>query len=125
MIRVLIVDDHLFLRQSLRDIIDSQEDMEVTGEAENGEAAITETARCHPDVVLMDVMMPVLDGIRATRRIHKEFSDVKIIALSNHTDESYIRKMKAAGASAYLQKDCNRNELIDNVRHVLERNKGI
>lgn len=119
MIRVLIVDDHYLFRQSLRAIVESQEDMKVVGEANNGEAAVTETARCRPDVILMDLRMPVLNGIEATRQIKEEFSDTKIIALSNHAEETYIKKMKAAGASAYLSKFCNRNELIENVRYVL------
>lgn len=120
MIHVLIVDDHSLFRESLRGIIESQEDMTVIAEAENGLIAVKQARRYRPDVILMDVSMPGMDGINATRQINSKFSDIKIIALSSYSEEAYHEKMMEAGASDYLPKVCSRADLIGCIRSVFK-----
>jgi len=119
MIKILIADDHSLFRESLRGIIESQEDMAVIAEAENGIAAMKQAKRYQPDIILMDVSMPGMDGINATRQISSKFSGIKIIGLSSYSDEVYQYKMMAAGASSYIQKVCSREDLIECIRSVL------
>lgn len=121
MIRVLIVDDHLMFRQSLRTIIDSQHDMQVIGEAVNGLEALRQAQVLQPDIILMDINMPELDGIDATRRITSLGNGIKIIGLSTHTEIAYQEKMMAAGASDYISKVCDREDLLDCIRAVYEK----
>jgi DNA-binding NarL/FixJ family response regulator len=111
-IRILVVDDHQMFRASLRQIIESMNDMEVIAEADNGLSAIKQVQKFKPDIVIMDIRMPVVDGIDATRQIKSEYPGIKIIALSSHSDRSYVEKMLQAGASDYLSKICSRNDLI-------------
>jgi len=118
MIRILIVDDHHLFRQSLRTIIGRQQDMTVVGEAANGFEALKQ-AKCHqPDIILMDVGMPGMDGIDATRRIRELPDDVKIIGLSSHSGDIYKETMIAAGADDYLPKICDLAKLLDCIRAV-------
>jgi DNA-binding NarL/FixJ family response regulator len=112
-IRIIIVEDHSLFRHTLRTIIDSQPDMEVVAEAENGLEAIKQVQKFKPDIVLMDIRMPVMDGIDATRQIISNFPGVKIVALSSHSDGISIEKMLHAGAMVYLTKICSRDELIE------------
>jgi len=121
MIRVLIVDDHELFRQSLKDIVESQADMVVIGEAATGVEALKQVKKNRPDIILMDVEMPEMDGIDATRQIRASFEGVNIIALSSHAEEHYTDKMKEAGADDYLSKICSRADLIDCIRIVWER----
>ncbi len=118
MIRIVVVDDHALFRQSLRRVIDSQNDMEVVADAENGKAAILQVEKFLPDVVLMDIRMPVMGGIEATQEITSRFSGVKVIALSSHSDRDYVERMRLAGASEYLNKVCGRNELVACIQRV-------
>lgn len=120
MIHVLIADDHSLFRESLRGIIESQKDMKVIAEAENGLIAVKQAKRYRPDVILMDVSMPEMDGINATRQINSKFSGIKIIALSSYSEEAYYYKMMEAGASDYLPKVCSRADLIGCIRSVLK-----
>lgn len=117
-IRVILCDDHRVIRQGLRNLIDQQEDMEVIAEAENGREAIDLIAELEPDVVVMDVAMPELNGIEATRKIIDESPEVKVLALSMHADKHYAAGMLGAGASGYLLKDCAFEELADAIRRV-------
>jgi two-component system, NarL family, response regulator NreC len=119
-IRVLIADDHKIVRDGLRILIDKQKDLEVIGEAQNGREAVQFTKKLLPDVVLMDVSMPDMNGIEATRQITREFRRVKIIALSMHSDRRFVKDMLEAGASGYLLKDCAFGELANAIRCVSE-----
>ncbi len=117
-IRVILCDDHRVIRQGLRNLIDQQEDMDVIAEAENGREAIDLIAELEPDVVVMDVAMPELNGIEATRKIIDESPEVRVLALSMHADRHYAAGMLGAGASGYLLKDCAFEELADAIRRV-------
>ena len=114
--RILVVDDHQMIRNGLKSLIAFQNDMEIVGEAENGQEAIAKTRKLHPDVILMDINMPVMDGIEATRRILAEMPDTKILALSMWSDDGNRSEMKRAGARKYLLKDGDIDELIAAIR---------
>jgi DNA-binding NarL/FixJ family response regulator len=117
-IRVLLADDHRIVRDGLRTLITKQEDMDVVGEAEDGRSAIELTKKLLPDVVIMDVTMPDMNGITATRKIIEEIQSVKVIALSMHSDRRFVSGMMDAGALGYLLKDCAFEELADAIRTV-------
>jgi DNA-binding NarL/FixJ family response regulator/class 3 adenylate cyclase len=118
-IRVLIVDDQALVRAGFRMILDAQEHMEVVGEASNGEEAITETLRLRPHVVLMDVRMPTLDGIEATRiLLDQEGSDSKVVMLTTFDIDEYLYEALRAGASGFLLKDVPPEQLVDGIRAV-------
>lgn len=110
--RVLIADDHAALRHSLMRALTSEANLEVVGEATDGGTAIELARRLQPDVVLMDIVMPEINGIEATRRITQECPQIRIIALSVHDSRAYVDRMRQAGACAYLLKDCDLNDLI-------------
>ena len=122
-IRILVVDDHQMFRESLRQIIESHNDMEVVGEADNGLSAFKQVQKFKPDIVIMDIRMPVVDGIDATRQIKFKYPGIKIIALSSHSDRSYVEKMLQAGASDYLSKICSRSDLIACIHNVWSQGK--
>ena len=111
-IKVLLVDDHAILRDGLRLLIESQSDMEVVGEAENGQTAIDKALKLRPDVIIMDVAMPDMNGIEASSQILAEMPDVKILALSMHSDREYVMDMIKVGVSGYMEKECVADELI-------------
>jgi YesN/AraC family two-component response regulator len=115
-IRILIADDHKLFRDGLRELINGQADMEVVGEAENGQTAITLARELQPDVVLMDVKMPVLDGMAAARRIHSEMPGMKIVALSAYSGYSFSSGMMRAGIAGYIVKGHNVDELYKVIR---------
>jgi len=118
-IRVLLADDHKIVRDGLRTLVEKQTDMEVVGEAENGREAINLTSKMIPDVVIMDITMPNLNGMEATRQITREIPGVKVIALSMHSDRRFVSGMLKAGASGYLLKDCAFEELIRAIHSVV------
>jgi two-component system, NarL family, response regulator LiaR len=115
-INVLIVDDHTIVRQGLRTLLELMEDLEVAGEASNGQLAIDMVSRFHPDVILMDLMMPEMDGITATRIICEENPGIKIIALTSFLEDDNIIPAIQAGATSFLLKDVSPNELVDTIR---------
>jgi len=115
-IDILITDDHPFFRRTLRALLQTRSDLKVVGEAENGQVAVRKAMELSPDVVLMDVDMPVLGGIAATRDIKKERSDTIVIALSNQSDESYIQAMLNAGAADYILKSAKPTEIERSIR---------
>ncbi len=117
-ISVLLVDDHSGVRESLRCLLDKEKSFQVVGEAENGQAAVQLVDELHPDVVVMDVLMPKLNGIEATRTIKERGLDTKVLALSMHSERRYIASMLRAGASGYVLKDHAYSELARAVRSV-------
>ncbi|MBN1257327.1 MAG: response regulator transcription factor [Planctomycetes bacterium] len=117
-IRIILADDHKILRDGLSLMIESEGDMEIIGQAENGYEAVRLAKELSPDLVIMDIEMPELNGIEATRQIVKEHPKVKVIALSMHANKKLIREMFAAGAKGYLLKDCEYEELLNAVRIV-------
>lgn len=117
-IRVLLVDDQHLIRLGFRLVLDAEDDIEVVGEAADGRDAVTETARLRPDVVLMDVRMPVVDGIAATERIVASHPGIRIIILTTFDLDEYAFGALRAGASGFLLKDAQRAELVGAVRAV-------
>ena len=117
-IRILLVDDHTIIRQGLRSLLEKQPGMEVVGEAENGQNAVKLVQELLPDVMIMDVAMPDLNGVEATRQIVAIAPSVKVVALSMHSDRRFVVAMLKAGASGYLLKDCAFEELAHVIRAV-------
>ena len=114
--RVILADDHEMIRASLRGLLEQEAGMEVVGEAEDGRRAVELVGEVSPDVVVMDVDMPVLNGVEATRQIRTRFSHVKVIALSMHNDPRFVAGMLGAGAFGYLLKDSAFDELVTAIR---------
>ena len=117
-IRVLIVDDHTIVRQGLRALLLESKDIEAIGEAANGHEAIQEVDTLKPDVVLMDLMMPEMDGIEAIGRITEEYSDVRILVLTTFSSEDLVFPAIKAGAHGYLLKDSGSDQVEEAIRHV-------
>ena len=115
-VRVLIVDDHPVVRDGLRGMLDAQPDLEVLDEAANGHQALAAVARETPDVVLMDLRMPELDGVEATRRIREGHPGVSVLVLTTYDDDTAILRAVEAGATGYLLKDAPREDLFAAVR---------
>lgn len=115
-IRILLVDDQRLFREGLRTLLSLSEEVEVVGEASNGQEALTEAARLRPDVVLMDLRMPVLDGVAATRRLHEELPDCRVIILTTFDDDDYVFDGLRAGAVGYLLKDVSHEKLLEAIR---------
>jgi len=118
-IRILLADDHKITRQGLRSLLDKQSDMVVVAEAEEGRTTVRLVRELLPDVVIMDVSMPDLNGMEATRQITREFGNVKIVALSMHSDSLFVTEMLKSGALGYLLKDCAFEELALAIRTVV------
>lgn len=119
MIRILLADDHKMMREGLRALLLNQSDMEIVGEAEDGESTVRLAGELAPDVVLMDVEMPGCNGINAARRILSAQESARIVALSIHSEAQFVTGMLAAGALAYLLKDCAFDELTRAIRGVM------
>jgi len=117
--KILLVDDNKIMRDVLRSFLAKQPGMEVVAEAENGRTAIKLTCKFRPDVIVMDIIMPDLNGIDATRQIVEEFPGTKVIALSGHSDRQFVVGMLKAGALGYLLKDCVLEDLVLAIRAVL------
>ncbi|HEY7161174.1 MAG TPA: response regulator transcription factor [Acidobacteriota bacterium] len=117
-IRILIVDDHTLFRSGLRLLIGERSDMEVVGEASDGDEALIMTKTCSPDVVLMDISMPGTGGIQATEKIRENFQNTKVVILTMHEDPVYVRSALAAGATGYIVKKAADSELISAIRAV-------
>ena len=118
-ITVVIADDHKIIRDGLRTLIESQPGMQVLAEAENGRETIKLVKELQPNVVIMDISMPDLNGIDATREIVNTIPDTKVIALSMHSDRRFVSGMLSSGASGYLLKDCAFDELAKAIRTVV------
>jgi DNA-binding NarL/FixJ family response regulator len=117
--KVIIADDHQIVRQGLRQLLAKEPDLEVTAEADDGRSTVRLVREIQPEVVIMDVAMPDLNGIEATRQIVGEFPKTKVIALSMYADKRFVTNMLKAGAMGYLLKDCAFEELIRAIRVVL------
>ncbi|MEI7554045.1 response regulator transcription factor [Candidatus Chlorohelix sp.] len=115
-VRVLLVDDHTILRQGIRILLEAQDDFEVVGEATNGREALELARQYNPDVVLMDISMPEMNGLEATRRIKKELSQIRVVILTMHETEEYLVQILQAGANGYVLKQAADYELIEAVR---------
>lgn len=117
-ITVLLVDDHSLVRQGFKKILEDEADIEVVGEAATGAEAVSQAEKLHPHVIVMDVTMPSLNGIEATRRVLKSSPHTQVLALSMHKDRVYVREMLKAGAKGYLLKDGADADLIAAIRAV-------
>lgn len=117
-IRVIIADDHTIVREGLKTLLQKDFNIDVVGEAENGREAVRLAKSLKPDMILMDIGMPELNGIEATKQVVKEVAETKVIGLSMHSDKQFIRGMFNAGAHAYLLKDCAADELLDAIQQV-------
>lgn len=122
-IKIILVDDHKLLRDGLRNIIEQKSNMHVIGEASDGREGIKICSKISPDVVVIDVAMPGLNGVEATRQIIKECPQTKIIGLSMHSSKQFIQGMFKAGAYGYLLKDGDSDELITAITTVMENKK--
>ncbi|MBH8555110.1 response regulator transcription factor [Nostocaceae cyanobacterium CENA357] len=118
MIKVLLVDDQSLIRQGLKALLELEADLEIVGEAENGEIAISLVAQLQPDVVLLDIRMPIMDGVAATREIQKRFAGVKVLILTTFDDDEYVTAALKNGAMGYLLKDTPSEELAFAIRAV-------
>ena len=111
-LRILLADDHKIVREGLRTLINSQPDMQVVGEAANGREVLVKARELKPDVVVMDLSMPELNGLQATERLKAERPEMKVVALTAHEDESYLRQLCKVGAAGYVLKRSAGDELV-------------
>ena len=121
-ITVLLADDHTVVRQGLRALLEAEEDVSVAGEAENGRQAVQMAKRLQPDVVVMDIAMPSLNGLEATRQIIKESPRSKVLILSSYSDDEYVQQLTDAGASGYLVKQTAAQDLVGAIREAKKGN---
>ncbi|MBE9228892.1 response regulator transcription factor [Phormidium sp. LEGE 05292] len=117
-IRLLLVDDHKIIREGLRSLLEAKPDLEVVGEAENGQEAIAQVATLQPDIVLMDVRMPIMDGVAATREICQQFKAIKVLVLTTFDDDDYVSQAMRLGAKGYLLKDTHSDDLATAIRAI-------
>jgi DNA-binding NarL/FixJ family response regulator len=117
-IKVIIADDHVLFREGTRSLIDHEKDMEVVGEASDGEEAINLVTKLHPHVVLMDISMPKVNGIEATRRIKEDFPSTAVLILTAYDNDQYIVALLEAGAAGYLLKNVSGSDLVNAIRAV-------
>jgi DNA-binding NarL/FixJ family response regulator len=121
-ITVLLVDDHTVLRQGLRALLLTEPDMEIVGEAENGRQAVQMAVKLAPDVVVMDIAMPQLNGLEASKQIAREAPSSKVLILSSYGDDEYVHRLTEAGAVGYLIKQTAANDLIKAIREAQKGN---
>jgi len=119
-INILLVDDHKLMREGIRFMLEQETDLSVIGEASNGREALELCSELHPNIIVMDINMPDMNGTEATRRIRKDFSNTRIVALSMHSDKYIVMQMLKAGASGYLLKDCSGQDIVTAIRSVHE-----
>jgi DNA-binding NarL/FixJ family response regulator len=121
-ITVLLADDHTVVRQGIRALLEAEEDMSVAGEAENGRQAVQMAKRLQPDVVVMDIAMPSLNGLEATRQISRESPKSRVLILSSYSDDEYVQQLTDAGASGYLVKQTAAQDLVTAIREAKRGN---
>jgi DNA-binding NarL/FixJ family response regulator len=117
-LRIIIAEDHKTVREGIKLLVNAQEDLEVVGEAGDGEAVIALASKMKPDVVVMDISMPILNGLKATKKLRSLNSEIKILTLTRHTDDGYLRQLISAGANGYVLKQSAPSELINAIRTV-------
>ncbi len=117
-LRILLADDHPVVRHGLRVMLSTETDIEIVGEAENGVAAVELAKNSVPDVVIMDLSMPLLNGAEATRQIHQILPSVKVLVLSSYGDQEFVQSLKGAGAAGYITKDAAGADLLKAIREV-------
>lgn len=115
---ILLAEDHQTVREGIKLLVNSQSDMEVVGEAGDGETALKMALDLRPDLVLMDISMPTINGLKATKRLRSRQPDIKILVLTRHSDDGYLQQLIAAGANGYCLKQSAPTELIDAIRTV-------
>src|SRR5688572_9791379 len=121
-ITVLLSDDHAMFRDGLRLLLEAAGDIDVVGEAANGHSAVGETKRLRPDVVLMDIAMPSLNGLEAARRIAREVPGSKVVILSTYSDDQHVQQAVAAGVAGYLMKETASHDLLNAIRQARKGN---
>lgn len=118
--RLLIVDDHDLMRESLKDMLSREEGWQVIGEASDGQEAVEFCRRAQPDLVLMDVRMPRMDGLSATREIKRQFPGISVLILTTHAEENYLLEAIRSGAAGYVLKDASQHELTSAIHRALD-----
>jgi DNA-binding NarL/FixJ family response regulator len=119
-ITILLAEDHQTVREGIRDLLKAQSDIEVVGEAENGRQAVAFASKLCPDVVIMDISMPLISGMEATRQILEATPSTKVLVLSSHNDAAYVEQAKALGAAGYLVKQSDSHALPGAIREAHE-----
>lgn len=120
--KIIIADDDVLIREGLKLILETVEDFEVTGTAANGQEAVKLCSAARPDVVLMDIRMPVMDGVQATQQIKQQFKDIKVVLLTTFKDTEYIRSAIKYGADGYILKSSSSESIIESIRTVYKGN---
>ena len=121
-LRILLAEDHQTVREGIKLLVNAQPDMEVVGEASDGELAIKEAVRLRPDIILMDISMPNMNGLKATKKLRRMDPDLKILTLTRHTDDGYLQQLIGAGANGYVLKQSAPTELINAIRTIASGN---
>ena len=121
-ITVLLAEDHQIVREGFRALLKHEHDIEVVGKAADGRQAVQLTRKLRPAVVVMDIAMPVLNGLEATRQIRKDFPDTKVLILSAHSDDAYVEQVAVVGASGFLLKQTSSDNLATAIREVQKGN---
>src|SRR5688572_4241284 len=121
-IKILLVDDHTVVRQGLRVLLEAEPDIAVIGEADTGRQAVTLAQKLSPDVIVMDIAMPNLNGLEATRQVLKEKPSARVLVLSSYSDDEYVHQLTEAGAAGYLLKQTAATDLIKAIREVRKGN---
>jgi DNA-binding NarL/FixJ family response regulator len=123
-VRILLADDHTIFRAGIRALLENEPDMVVVGEAEDGRTAVKLVCQEKPDVVLMDIAMPLLNGLEATRQVKNDYPQTKVLILTMHDNEEYIRQALVNGAMGYILKDASAHELLDAI-HAVHRGEAV
>src|SRR5690606_20972304 len=121
-LRILLAEDHKTVREGVKLLVNAQPDMEVVGEADDGELALARAEELRPDIIILDISMPRMNGLKATKRLRLKYPDIKLLTLSRHTDDGYLQQLVAAGANGYVLKQSAPNHLINAIREVAEGN---
>ncbi|MWJ27774.1 UvrY/SirA/GacA family response regulator transcription factor [Halomonas sp. ZH2S] len=125
MINVLIADDHHLVRTSIAHLLNSESDIKIVGEAQDGETAVSRARQLRPDIVLMDIRMPGIGGLEATRRIQRGMQDIKVLILTAHMEDSVARRLLEAGAAGFLSKGTQAEEMVTAIRQVFHGQRYI